>query len=104
MLMNDDPLVPPLTEAHSEPESPVWLLGEAFRRTALEQGPRESDVLSLRDLELDDVKTRARSLPLEEAGPCVSVRPQAAHPVVRGRHIEHDDVIGVASQHGVKIS
>src|SRR4051794_31348404 len=104
MLVNDEPAVALLAQADCEPKSSIWLLCEALRRTALEQGPRESDVLPFGDLEIDDVETRAGGLPLEEAGPGVAVGPQAAYPVVRGRHVEHHDVLVVISHDGIQVS
>src|SRR6266511_1357285 len=104
MLVRDDPAAAFLAQAYGESEAVRGIPLQLISGSAAEQGPGEGDVVACRDIELDNLERRTLSLPLEERGPGLAVRVDAPHAVVRWRHVEHDDVIGMVGQDGLEVS
>ena len=60
--------------------------------------------LARRHGQLGDLERRALPLPLEERRPGLAVGVDAPDAVVRRRHVEHDDVVGVVGEHRVQVA
>nr|WP_261986578.1 hypothetical protein [Actinomadura sp. HBU206391] len=62
------------------------------------------DVVTCGDVQRLDLEQGALSLPLEERRPRLPVGIDAAYALVRWRHVEHHDVLGVVREHAAHVA